>query len=258
MIEYIYSLNNSAVKKAASLYKKSARDKEGLFLIEGDSLVLDAMQKGISFDTVFIYENASVASDIIQKLEAVSPKVYITSEPVMKKISELNTPPTVIGCAKIPDISYSSIKKGNYILLEDLQDPGNVGAVIRTAAALSIDGVLVCGGCDVYSGKVLRGSMGASLTLPVYTFENSKQAIERLHAKGNKVYAAVLNSQAKPINEYSLVKGSVVAIGNEGNGLKLETVNMCDGSLYIPINNVESLNAAVAASICIWEMSKNA
>ena len=258
MTEYIYSLNNSTVKKAASLFKKSARDKEGLFLIEGDSLVLDAAQKGIILDTVFIYENASLSAGIIQKLEAVAKKVYTASEQVMKKISELNTPPAVIACAKIPQLSYSAIKKGNYILLEDLQDPGNVGAIIRTAAALSIDGVVVCGGCDIYSSKVLRGSMGASLTLPVFVFENAEQAITRLHAKGNKVYAAVLNSAAKPINEYTLSKGSVVAIGNEGNGLSESTVSACDGSLYIPISNVESLNAAAAASICIWEMSKNA
>lgn len=258
MTEYIYSLNNATVKKAASLFKKSARDKEGLFLIEGDSLVIDAYEKGIILTAVFIYENASLPAEIINKLEKVCGKVYITSEQVMKKITDLNTPPVVIACAKIPEISYSAIKKGNYILLEDLQDPGNIGAVIRTAAALSIDGVLVCGGCDIYSGKVLRGSMGASLTFPVFRFSNAKEAIERLHSKGNKVYAAVLNKNAKPIGEYSLGKGAVVAIGNEGNGLKEETVNMCDGSLYIPISNIESLNAAVAASICIWEMSKNA
>lgn len=258
MAEYISSLNNPAVKKAASLFKKSARDKEGLFLIEGDSLVLDAAQKGIETDTVFVFENASLSSEIIGKLEKVSKKLYMASEQVMKKITDLNTPPAVIACAKIPQISYSAIKKGSYILLEDLQDPGNVGAVIRTAAALSIDGVIVCGGCDIFSGKVLRGSMGASLTFPVFRFENSFQAIEKLHSKGNKIYAAVLNNKAKPIGEYSLGKGTVVAIGNEGNGLKKETVEMCDGSLYIPISDIESLNAAVAASICIWEMSKNA
>ncbi len=258
MTEYISSLNNNSVKKAASLCKKSSRDKEGMFLIEGDSLVLEAADRGFAFDSIFISENATLPADIINNLKAKCKRTFICTEQVMKKISELCTPPSIIACTKIPDISFSSIKKGRYILLEDLQDPGNIGAVIRTAAAFGIDGVIVCGGCDVYSGKVIRGSMGASLSLPVFVFESAEQAIVKLHSKGNKVYGAVLNCEAKPIGEYTLSNGTVIAVGNEGNGLKAETVSLCDGSLYIPIANVESLNAAVAASICIWEMSKNA
>ena len=136
MAEYITSLNNATVKKAASLFKKSARDKEGLFLVEGDSLVFEALSRGFIFEFVFVCENSNLGSSMIEMLEKKVKKVYIANEQVMKKISELNTPPSLIGCANFMEISQNEIKKGKYVLLEDMQDPGNLGAVIRSAAAL--------------------------------------------------------------------------------------------------------------------------
>lgn len=255
MIEKLTSLNNKTVKLAASLCRKSARTKEGLFLIEGDSLVKEAYKSGIEIKYLFVSE--ALGAEFLDSFGVYAKERFICSEPVMGKISELDSAPGVIACGVCRIADANMLKKGRYILLEEIQDPGNTGAVIRSAAAFSLDGVIICGGCDIYSGKVLRGSMGASLNIPVFSFNDSEQAINALHKKGNKVYAAVLNENAKRITEYSLGIGCCVAIGNEGNGLRAQTVDMCDGGLYIPISDkAESLNAAVAASICIWEMTK--
>jgi len=252
MVEHISSLNNRIVKMASSLSRKSARIKEGLFLLEGDSVVIEAYKSNIELEYIFINENSDIT---VESLNVFAKNTIYASDAVMNKISELDTAPPVIACGVyvIPDIE--NIKKGRYILLENIQDPGNMGAIIRSAAAFGIDGVVVCGGCDIFSGKVIRGSMGACFNMPVFVFDNVNLAINSLHKKGNKIYAAILNSTAKKISEYRLGEGSCIAIGNEGNGLSYGFVNSCDGNLYIPITNkAESLNAAVAASICMWEM----
>lgn len=255
MIEKITSLNNKTVKLASSLSRKNSRLKEGLFVIEGDSLVKEAYKSGIKIKYLFVNEN--LTSEYFDSFGVYAQQRFLCSEAVMNKMSELDNAPGVIACGVIEYKNASGIKKGKYILLEDIQDPGNVGAIIRSAAAFSLDGVVICGGCDIYSGKVLRGSMGACLNIPVFQFSDTKDAVTALKKKGNKVYAAILNESARKIGEYDFEGGVCIAIGNEGNGLKDETVSVCDGGLYIPISDkAESLNAAVAASICIWEITK--
>ncbi len=255
MIEKITSLNNKTVKLAASLCRKSARIKEGLFLIEGDSLVKEAYKSGIKIKYLFI--NEALTGAYFDTFGVCADERFLCSSAVMQKISELDNAPSVIACGVIEYRSESGMKNGKYILLEDIQDPGNLGAIIRSAAAFDLDGVVICGGCDIYSGKVLRGSMGACLNIPVFQFSETKDALNALKKKGNKIYAAILNEAARKINEYDLKNGVCIAIGNEGNGLNPETVNLCDGGLYIPISDkAESLNAAVPASICIWEMTR--
>lgn len=252
MTEHISSLNNKTVKMASGLSRKNARAKEGLFLLEGDSVVIEAYKSNIELEYIFINGNSDIT---VEALGVRAKNIIIASDAVMNKISELDSAPPVIACGVYRNCDFNNIKKGRYILLENIQDPGNMGAIIRSAAALGIDGVVVCGGCDIYSGKVIRGSMGACFNIPVYTFDNSESAINSLHKKGNKIYSAILNENAKQIGDYKLGEGCCVAIGNEGNGLTDDLISQSDGNLYIPITDkAESLNAAVAASICMWEM----
>ena len=134
-----------------------------------------------------------------------------------------------------------------------------MGTVIRTAEALGIDGLLLSDGCcDIYNPKVLRASMGGVFRLPLMRVGDMAQAVETLQEKGLTAYACVVDATATPITEAGMGKGSVTIIGNEGNGLRAETIAACKHSVTIPMaGRAESLNASMAAGIILWEMCRN-
>ena len=142
--------------------------------------------------------------------------------------------------------------------LEDIQDPSNLGTVLRTAEALGIGGVILTRGCcDVYSPKVLRGSMGAVFRLPMALVETMPPAVNALEHKGFVAMAAVPDREAEPITHVRFSSPSIVLVGNEGNGLKPETIRACQRRVTIPmLGRAESLNASVAASLLMWEMMR--
>ena len=148
--------------------------------------------------------------------------------------------------------------KGRLLAVENMQDPANLGAVLRTAEALGIAGVLLVGECcDIYSPKVLRASMGAVFRLPFYEAEDITVALAALHALGYTAYAAVPDAAARPIHTCCFTEGSAVFIGNEGNGLTEAARLGCDVPVTIPMQGrAESLNAAAAASIVMWELCR--
>ena len=143
--------------------------------------------------------------------------------------------------------------------LEDIQDPSNLGTVLRTAEALGMGGVILTQGCcDVYSPKVLRGSMGAVFRLPMALVETMPPAVKALEQKGFVTMAAVPDRKAEPITQVLFSSPSIVLVGNEGNGLTEACIQACTQSVTIPMEGrAESLNAATAASILIWEMVRS-
>ena len=145
---------------------------------------------------------------------------------------------------------------GQLILLENIQDPANLGAVLRTAEALGIAGVVLCGTCcDCLAPKALRAGMGAVFRLPVYFSQNSVGAVQYLKQAGFAVFAAVPDCSAAKITSCHFERPCVVAIGNEGNGLTPELIDSCTQRVTIPMNGrAESLNAASSAAILMWEM----
>ena len=140
------------------------------------------------------------------------------------------------------------------VLLENVQDPGNVGTVIRTAAALGFDSVILCGACaDVYSPKTARATMGAIFRENIVRMDIAAAA-EYIHSRGMKLYGAALSERAADIRTAEL-NNAVVAIGSEGRGLSAELLSLCDGELIIPMTpGSESFNAAIAAAIVMWEI----
>ncbi len=142
-------------------------------------------------------------------------------------------------------------------MLCSLQDSGNVGTIIRTAVGLSLNGVIITNDtCDMHSQKVIRASMGAIFKIPVYSISDEIKAITKLNEDFN-TYCAVLSENSQDVRKVIFSENSVVAIGNEGNGLSEKVIEKCAQKINIPMNeNVESLNAAMAAGILIWEMSK--
>ena len=147
---------------------------------------------------------------------------------------------------------------GVFVCLCSLQDPGNVGTIIRTAEAFGVDAVLVTDDCpDIYSPKVLRSTMGSAFRIPVVSFEDAEYMLNALKENEYTTYAAVLEENSICLGDFSFDKKSAVLIGNEANGLLNSITEKCDYSLYIPMKgNAESLNAATAANIIMWEMSK--
>lgn len=162
---------------------------------------------------------------------------------------------------KIPSEKYT-VKalddNGVYLLLENIQDPGNLGTILRTSEAMGIDAVLLSQGCtDTFSPKVVRASMGAVFRLPVISSLDMADAVTTLKDKGISVYAAVAKDGVD-ITKLKLSHSAAAVIGNEGNGLTDETIAACTAKATVNMRGrAESLNAAAAATVIIWEMTKN-
>ena len=250
------SSKDNANVKAISLLQKSTkkRREEGVFVLEGVRLCLDALQNGFTplkafFSKTFLEKNEQIVYSFK------SAEIYEVNDTVFTKMSDTVNPQGILCTFKIPFATDKIINpNGKYIALDNLQDPSNLGAVSRTAEAFAIDGLIVSGGCDPFSSKSLRASMGALLRIPVIETDN----IVDLSLKYNlTTYASIVSKDAIKINEITFGEGSVVIIGNEANGVSNEVLDKADYKFTIPMTGrAESLNAAVAASIIIWEMTK--
>jgi TrmH family RNA methyltransferase len=153
----------------------------------------------------------------------------------------------------------SANAKGKRVLmLESVRDVGNIGTIIRSARAFGIDLLVISTDCaDLYNPKTIRASMGALFTQRIVVLESISSAAFALRSNGSRVYAAALVRDAKKLGEIELKMGDAILIGNEGHGLSQESVNACDECVYIPMEaGSESLNASIAASICMWELYK--
>ncbi len=259
MVDYlrITSKDNPIIKKISGLQRSSKdRKNAGLFVLEGLRLCTDALVNGFRPETVVISDSAlkKYEKNIISLTNNTCEKVVIP-DCLFEKISDTVSPQGILCLFKIPYFDPSSVKReGKYVALENLQDPSNLGAISRTAEALGIDGLILYGGCDPYSPKSLRASMGALLRIPVVETDKPFEVINTAKLRS---YAAVVSGAKALVGKVEFVKGSVVFIGNEANGLTDETVSKCDEKVTIPmIGRAESLNAGVAASIIMWEMSK--
>lgn len=254
----ITSRENSLIKLVCALQSSAkARRENGLFVIEGLRIVEDAYDNSIKFDKLIVSDTAMEKyGEHIESFAQNSDELYKIPDSLFKKISDTTSPQGIIAIAEIPDKKSSEInKKGRYIALENLQDPSNLGAVSRTAEALGVSGIILSSsGCDPYSPKSLRASMGTLLRMPIIIFDDFKNDLK---ASGLKSFACVVDSKVLPITNARFTDGCVVIIGNEANGITEETKGVSDELITIPMSgNAESLNAAVAAAISIWEMMK--
>lgn len=270
--EVITSRQNRIVVDTVKLGEKKARESVGLFRFDGVKLLEEALLKGVAIKRILLCR--SKADAILQRIGAYEDKlegaaVSVLEDSVFSKVSEESAPEGVICVAEFPrhhvrragaeELSgVAKDKSRRVLLLESVRDPGNMGSVMRSAAAFGVDTMAISRDCaDVYNPKTVRGAMGALFKMNIFVFEDIKEAIECLRSNGRKVYAAALDKSAVRLDEVSFDKGDAVVIGNEGHGLTPETVSACDKSLYIPMEEgSESLNAAIAASVIMWNMYK--
>ena len=253
----ISSKENPVIKLCRALNDSSKkRRKEGLFVLEGLRICEDAYQNGVEIKALFVTESAFLKhKNIISRFSEKSEKCYMLSEDLFEKISDTLTPQGIIMIGVMPKNSVFSDKTGKFIALENLQDPSNLGAVSRTAEALGVSGIIISSnGCDPYSPKALRASMGTLLRMPLFITD---EIIGFCKEKGLRTIACVVDSNAESISDFSFSSGDVLLIGNEGNGLSDETKKNADHRITIRMSGkAESLNAAAAAAIAVWEMCK--
>lgn len=231
------------VKKLLS--SKKEREKEGLFVADGTKLLQEAVKYYPGLDTVILSEGVEAeAPDHVRLIRV--------PEDVMVSISPMETPQGALFLCRLPEKTAFTPKPG-MLLLDGIQDPGNIGTILRTADALEIPVALLEGCADPYSHKVVRSSMGAVFRSPVIqtTWAEAKAACDEA---GIPVAVTALSDRAENIRNADLRKMAVV-IGSEGRGVRQEILDAADAELIIPMNpRCESLNAAIAATICMWEM----
>lgn len=256
-LKIITSKDNSLIKLISALQGSAKQRKEHkLFVLEGVRICSDALENGIGFDKLIFSETAdNKYKDSLEKFSKNAKECYKIPDYLFAKISDTNSPQGVIALVSFYGLKSEIDKNGKYIALENINDPSNLGAVSRTAEALGVSGIILsANGCDPYSPKSLRASMGTLLRMPVIVLDDFANGIKN---SGLKSFACVVDSNASPITKADFSSGSVVIIGNEANGLTEETKQIADNLITIPMGGkAESLNASVAAAIAIWEMMK--
>ncbi len=259
IMKEISSKDNKLIKYIAKLQSSSKfRREEKRFVAEGLRVCTEAVLSGAEIVTVLVTENAlNKHSDALKCLLEACSDTYLTSEKAMAAACDTQTPQGVVCIIKTLDnnIDLDTINN-KYILAENVQDPSNLGTILRTADALGLSGVIMTKDCcDIYSPKVCRGAMGALYRVPFRIIDSAPDFIRSFNITGTS-YAAVVRD-AQSVTECAFDGNSLVAIGNEGNGLTEETANACTYRITIPMSsNAESLNAAIAAGILMWEMMK--
>lgn len=258
MAEYISSMQNPVVKLLKSLHSKKGRYENGLFLVEGTRLCSEIcapwQTEFLIFSEKFYEENAEKEALIAECPDA---KVRILPEEVFAAVSDTQHPQGVLAAVRMQQFDLSTLtQKENpfLVVLEDLQDPGNAGTILRTADAAGADGILCSKGTvDFYSPKTVRASMGSIFHLPVVQTQSFAEALAGLREHGVHLLAAHLQG-SRPHFEADYTGGCAIMIGNEGNGLTPEAAALADERVRIPQpGRAESLNASVAAGILIYE-----
>ena len=254
----ISSRDNPIIKHISALQKSADNRKEsGQFIIEGLRICKDAIENNVKIIRLIVSKNAlKKHEEDIQYLSKYAPVCNIVSDALLNKISDTKSPQGIYMIVEIPQNNSSIDIKGKKIVaLENIQDPSNLGTVTRTAEALGFGGIILAGnGCDPYSPKALRASMGTLIRMPLYF---TKNIIDFCKENNLNSIACVVDQNATDIKDYSFSENDVVIIGNEANGLLVDTVSNADECVTIKMRgSAESLNAAAAAAIAMWESIK--
>lgn len=259
-MEKITSKNNELIKSIKKLFtSRKARVENNQFVLEGARLCFDVFNSDYKVSCFLVTEKAydKYENQCIKMADKADKSFFISNE-AASKLGDTESTQGIFAVCEIPKNNFCIEKNKKYIALDSLQDPSNLGAIIRTAEALGIDGAICFNCCDIYNSKALRASMGSILRLPVIMSSNLCSDIEMMKANGFSVYSAVPDSSAVDITKIDFGQSSVMIIGNEGNGIS-EAVKACSTQL-VTINmlgRAESLNASMAGAIAMWEMLRN-
>ena len=251
----ITSRENPIYKTVCKLAKRKYRDQTGKYLLEGVKPLADAVSLGISVEMVFVREG----SDPFPEGISGSPVLELDQK-LFDGIADTEHSQGVIAVVQKQRYdweSFSALLKGNrknIVILDRLQDPGNMGTIIRTAEAAGYGGVLLMSGCtDVYAPKVVRAAAGSLFRMPILQEDNIEDTADRLHALQRQIVVTSLDAR-QYYQEADLGENIALVIGNEGRGVRQEFLDFADIKIKIPMaGSIESLNAAVAAGILMYQ-----
>lgn len=254
-MEYIQSKDNLLIKEIKKLKEKKHRKDSNMFLIEGFRFAEEALDSDFEVMQIIISargESKYESSQVKNKLQK-NTKVYNVSDSLFKSICDTESPQGIIATVrnKPVEIKYDD---GFYVLADKIQDPGNMGTIIRTAHAAGALGVIITKGTvDIYNEKTLRATMGSIFKIPVI-YDEDLSLVQKLRGFGFKLITSSLDCD-KNFYDVDLKGKVIVSVGNEGNGISAEVYSICDLKIKIPMpGGAESLNVAVAASIMIYEV----
>ena len=270
--EIISSRSNPLVKWASSLADKKGRAEHQSFIAEGEKLTFEALRAGLPVTHILVVETKE--GEIFERLRLFSDderysncEVVLLSESAFSKITTEKAPQGIISVIKYLDFfaNMDIIYKEDFFIFEgeralalySLRDPGNLGAVIRSAVAFGVEHIVLSSDCaDIYNPKTVRAAMGSLFKVKVSYVADFSSFIRAAKECGRSVHAAELTDGAKSLSDINLSREDIFIIGNEGHGISAEVSSECTGSVYIPISDkTESLNASVAAAVFMWEQN---
>lgn len=246
----ITAINNSIVKETVKLQQKKYRSESCKFLLEGYKSVKEAFDFGIEIETVFVSEEKAAKYDFIKD------RVIKTNNAVLKKISTTDSTPEVVAVAKQPTPDFNNLKKSKkVILLDRISDPGNLGTIIRTSAALNIDSIILYGdSTDLYNPKCVRSAVGNLWKVGIYYIKDIN-TLDKYFKDFERVATLPKNKNSIMLKDWVTKEKTLVMFGSEADGLSKELINYSTECLTIEMNpKVESLNLAISTGIVIYKM----
>ena len=243
----ITSKANSVVKNAKKLHQKKYR--KSAYLIEGWHLFEEAVQAGVTIEKIFALES-------YRDQLAAFPQTIWVSEDILRDLADTQTPQGIVAVIQKEEVGLPDLHQGKFLFLEDVQDPGNVGTMIRTADAAGFTGVIVSDkSADIYSLKTLRSMQGSHFHLPIYRLSLAS-FVEEAKKSNLPILATTLSKESKDYRELSPLEDFVLVMGNEGQGISSVMAESADQLVHIGMKGrAESLNVAIAAGILMFYFS---
>lgn len=255
-IDYIQSKDNKTIKHIISLQQRKYRQKFGEYTVEGIRAVTDIGKKDCLRSILIRESKRSELEPLVQKGFTVS-SVYVVQDPIFDKIEHSVNGQGILGIAKkcVNDLHSLIVEDGLYVALDGVQDPGNLGTIIRTAVAAGAKGIfLLKGTVDPYNEKCVRSTMSALCNIPIFEDVTLSEFYDFIKDNTIKTYVTSLEN-AKPYHTILYPKRTMIILGNEGNGVSREIIEMCDQAITIPMyGDIESLNVSIAAALCMYKV----
>ena len=255
-IDYIQSKDNKTIKHIISLQQRKYRQKFGEYMVEGIRAVTDIGKKDCLRSILIRESKRSELEPLVEKGFTVS-SVYVVQDPIFDKIEHSVNGQGILGIAKkcVNDLHSFIVDDGLYVALDGVQDPGNLGTIIRTAVAAGAKGIfLLKGTVDPYNEKCVRSTMSALCNIPIFEDVTLSEFYDFIKDNTIKTYVTSLEN-AKPYHTISYAKRTMIILGNEGNGVSREIIEMCDQAITIPMyGDIESLNVSIAAALCMYKV----
>ena len=255
-IDYIQSKDNKTIKHIISLQQRKYRQKFGEYTVEGIRAVTDIGKKDCLRSILIRESKRSELEPLVEKGFTVS-SVYVVQDPIFDKIEHSVNGQGILGIAKkcVNDLHSLIVEDGLYVALDGVQDPGNLGTIIRTAVAAGAKGLLLLKGTvDPYNEKCVRSTMSALCNIPIFEDVTLSEFYDFIKDNTIKTYVTSLEN-TKPYHTISYPKRTMIILGNEGNGVSREIIEMCDQAITIPMyGDIESLNVSIAAALCMYKV----